>query len=87
MAERARSAERRYRGHPGSLSSGVLSHPAPPPPGWYPDPGNSALVRWWDGGRWTEHAQPVPPVGSSLYQVGLVGLARRGGLTEGRSFR
>jgi len=36
-----------------------MSHPAPPPPGWYPDPGNSALVRWWDGGRWTEHAQPV----------------------------
>ncbi len=23
-------------------------------PGWYPQPG-TALVRWWDGVRWTEH--------------------------------
>ena len=36
----------------------------PPPPGWYPDPGGSAL-RWWDGVGWTDarHAgagRPVP---------------------------
>jgi hypothetical protein len=23
-------------------------------PGWYPDPGNDLLVRWWDGRAWTD---------------------------------
>lgn len=32
-----------------------------PPPGWYPDPHGSGQ-RWWDGTRWTEHAQ-APPSG------------------------
>lgn len=35
--------------------------PAGPPPGWYADPQNSAIQRWWDGGRWTEHTQPGAP--------------------------
>lgn len=30
----------------------------PAPAGWYPDPANPAALRWWDGGRWTEHVQP-----------------------------
>lgn len=29
--------------------------------GWYRDAQNSALLRWWDGNRWTEHTQPIPP--------------------------
>ncbi len=32
-----------------------------PEPGWYPDPNPAAppgFLRWWDGGRWTEHVQP-----------------------------
>lgn len=37
---------------------------SPPPAGWYPDPGNAQLQRWWDGSVWTDHTQPgaqVPP--------------------------
>jgi hypothetical protein len=25
------------------------------PPGWHPDPGGEARLRWWDGTRWTDH--------------------------------
>ena len=28
-------------------------------PGWYPDPGNNAFVRWWDGEQWTAATRPV----------------------------
>lgn len=28
-----------------------------PSPGWYPDPGNSSQVRYWDGQQWTENIQ------------------------------
>src|SRR5690606_2834579 len=31
-----------------------------PAPGWYPDPGNPQLLRWWDGNTWTPHTQPNP---------------------------
>ena len=30
-------------------------------PGWYPDPGRSPAMRWWDGNQWTEHLGPPPP--------------------------
>ena len=29
-------------------------------PGWYPDPHRAAALRWWDGGRWTEHEHHEP---------------------------
>ncbi len=40
----------------------------PPPPaaaaGWYPDPGGSASLRYWDGTRWTDAlSAAVPPAG------------------------
>ena len=28
--------------------------------GWYEDPGDPAMVRWWDGGGWTAHTRPRP---------------------------
>ena len=31
--------------------------PAGPPPGWYPDPGDAASQRWWDGYRWTDQTR------------------------------
>lgn len=31
-----------------------MSYAPQHPAGWYPDPQNSALVRWWDGYRWAE---------------------------------
>ncbi|MFI7319389.1 DUF2510 domain-containing protein [Streptomyces venezuelae] len=27
----------------------------PTPPGWYPDPHQPSVERWWDGSAWTEH--------------------------------
>ena len=41
-----------------------------PPAGWHPDPFGRFQVRYWDGGRWTEHVASNghqlsdPPVGS-----------------------
>jgi len=29
--------------------------------GWYPDPGDSRQLRWWDGYRWTAYTAAYPP--------------------------
>lgn len=31
------------------------------PAGWYPDPWQQALTRWWDGAQWTGHVQTPGP--------------------------
>jgi len=31
-----------------------------PDAGWYTDPSDSRMIRWWDGASWTRHAQPTP---------------------------
>lgn len=30
------------------------------PPGWYADPDNPSVHRWWNGSAWTEARQPAP---------------------------
>ncbi|MEV3855746.1 DUF2510 domain-containing protein [Streptomyces sp. NPDC050095] len=38
-----------------------MSSPSAPPPGWYPDPRDPSVERWWDGAAWTQvRRQPVP---------------------------
>lgn len=36
-----------------------------PPPGWFPDPADSTLWRWWDGRVWTEHIGPRGQAGQT----------------------
>lgn len=33
--------------------------PGKPAPDWYPDPDNPAIVRWWDGARWSGETRPA----------------------------
>lgn len=42
------------------MSYGDPNTPALPPPGWYADPANPALERWWAGPSWTDHVREIP---------------------------
>lgn len=33
---------------------------ATPPAGWYPEPNEPSVIRYWDGSQWTSHLQPSP---------------------------
>ena len=41
----------------------ALASPTPqlPPAGWYPDPTDDAILRWFDGTKWTDFTQTRPP--------------------------
>lgn len=44
-----------------SLHGDLMHSSAPtPPPGWYTDPRDARLLRYWDGTAWTAHTAPVP---------------------------
>jgi hypothetical protein len=47
------STVRRYGGR-------IPAAPAAAPAGWYPDPADPRLARWWDGGTWGPLYTPVP---------------------------
>jgi len=38
----------------------VADLPQRAPASWYREPGNPGVLRWWDGGGWTEHRAPDP---------------------------
>lgn len=92
--------ERTYDGRPSGAdpfaaaaaepAAGQAPAPAAPavptvPAGWYPDPAESTLIRWWDGVTWTDHRAPAgqtlgaaanpttaaPPKRRSLLKVAL----------------
>jgi hypothetical protein len=43
----------------GSVPAASPAQPATPA-GWYADPADATLERWWDGERWTDHTQQAP---------------------------
>lgn len=43
------------------VAAASTAPPAPPAPGWHPDPQGDGHLRWWDGRGWTEHTN-VPVV-------------------------
>ena len=53
---------------------------APMAPGWYQDPSNPAVSRYWDGTGWSAGAQPLPYGGPSQYGMPDPSLQRFGQL-------
>lgn len=42
------------------MHNAPMAAPAPPQPGWYRDPRDNAMLRFWDGSVWTKHTTHPP---------------------------
>ena len=42
-------------------------------PGWYPDPRGAGVLRYFDGGTWTDHVAVPPPVVARLWKGARLG--------------
>jgi len=43
-------------------NEGDIPHAVFPPPGWYPDPADPKMMRWWDGKSWSHaYTHPADP--------------------------
>lgn len=55
-------------------------------PGWYSDPQDGRLLRWWDGSQWTAHVQetaaPAHPVAQCATQLGMVNQEASSGVPQ-----
>ncbi|MDC3729323.1 DUF4352 domain-containing protein [Rhodococcus sp. Rp3] len=52
-----------------------------PPAGWYPDPQNPQLHRWWDGQKWTSPTRPAqgPTANAALKTEAVRAQSSKGG--------
>ena len=46
--------------------SAATSAASTPPAGWYPDPAEPSVLRYWDGAAWTTDMQPAPQPASAI---------------------
>ena len=46
-----------------------MATPGSPSPGWYPDPRDPSIVRWWDGNAWGPQTHPAAPVAPAQQTV------------------
>lgn len=46
------------------------------PPGWYPRPDRTDVLRWWDGDAWTEQLKPLVAPGGGGFGAQLAGAGR-----------
>lgn len=49
----------------------TISGPSQAPAGWYPDPGGSGLLRFYDGVAWTSHTAPAVPAAPAAPAAGF----------------
>ncbi len=49
-----------------SRRNGVTGDAPPAPPGWYQDPDDPGVLRYWDGTGWSSSPPTVPPPGSQV---------------------
>lgn len=54
-------------------NTAAMTDPSRPPAGWYPDPADVSLLRWWDGTRWTDDRAARPADGPSPGALRSVG--------------